>query len=169
MGLRQTEPDIKIIGGREFYITPFPAFKAVNISGSLVSVLAPLVGAVAPLVGKLNKEKLVDMEISNEDLELILETIASCPALDGDKAEELVRKLLLGGHIVVEIEDEDGNSEPERLTADLVNEIFCGNIQDMIILCFYVVQLNFKGFFKKPTSQSGGEKQEKMKEPRKIF
>lgn len=172
MGLRQTEPEIKTIGGMEFYITPFPAFKAVNISGSLVSVLAPVIGTLAPLAGKRNKnnlEELADTEVSDKDLTHALEAMASCPALDGDKTEALVRKLLIGGHIVVKTEDEDGNTSPEKLTMDLANEIFCGNIQDMLVLCFYVIQLNFKGFFKKLASQSGGEEQEKTKEPRKIF
>lgn len=172
MGLRQTEPSIRTVGGVEFYITPFPAFKAVNISGSLVSVLAPLIGALAPLAGKMSKNNLKELantEIKDEDLTYALEAIASCPAFDGDKTETLVRKLLLGGHIVVNIEDEDGKTEPERLTMDLADEIFCGNIQDMIILCFYVIQINFKGFFKKLASQSGEEKPEKTKQPRKIF
>ena len=70
--------------------------------------------------------------------------------------EKLMRKLLLGGNIVVElIVENTGEREAQRLTADLADEVFCGEIQDMFLLCFYVIKLNFNGFFKKLGAQSG--------------
>ena len=35
MAMKQMEPTTVMIGGMSFYITPFPAFKAANISGEL--------------------------------------------------------------------------------------------------------------------------------------
>lgn len=189
MKLKQVMPTRVKVGGMEFYIRPFPAFKAANITGELASVLAPLLGALAPLVsdigGKpkgspdegLEDEELEDEELENEGLEdedseegsskkgildidagKAAEAMANCPAIDGAQMEKLMKKLLLGGHIAVEMEDEDGNTEVEQLTKDLADEIFCGNIQYMFALCFYVIRLNYKGFFSKLPNLSGKAK-----------
>ena len=40
-------------------------------------------------------------------------SVLNCTSINGDKLEALMRKLLLGGHIVVEVPDEDG--EPEAV------------------------------------------------------
>ena len=64
--------------------------------------------------------------------------------------------------------DEDGNQHAERLTSDLVNEIFCGEVQDLFILCFYVIRLNFNGFFKKITGLSGPVRSDTQKKRRRI-
>ena len=50
MALKQMEPTKETVGGYNFYIKPFAAFKAANLTGELASVLAPLLGALAPLV-----------------------------------------------------------------------------------------------------------------------
>ena len=42
---------------------------------------------------------------------------------------------------------ETGEYSQEILDMDIVNEIFCGDVQDMFILAFYVIRLNFNGFF----------------------
>lgn len=77
-----------------------------------------------------------------------------------------MRKLLLGGHIVVEVPDEDGEPEAVKLDMDTANELFCGNIQDMFVLCFRVIMLNFKGFFKNLAALSGKQKSGAAKTPR---
>lgn len=51
MALKQMETKKVIVGENSFYIKPFPAFKAANLTGELASVLSPLIGAIAPLVG----------------------------------------------------------------------------------------------------------------------
>ena len=45
----------------------------------------------------------------------------------------------------------------QRLTDDLADEVFCGEIQDMFLLCFHVIKLNFNGFFKRLGTRSGKE------------
>ena len=42
MALKQMEPTKETVGGYNFYIKPFAAFKAANLTGELASVLAPL-------------------------------------------------------------------------------------------------------------------------------
>lgn len=156
MKLKQIEPVIEKIGDNDFYITPFAAFKAANLTGELASVLTPLFSALIPLVIKENEEK--DGGLMDVDAVDAATAMANCTSISGDKLEKLIRKLILGGHIVVEMTNEDGENETVKLDEDLANEIFCGDIQDMFILCFYVIKLNFNGFFKKFASLSGKEK-----------
>lgn len=161
MALKQVEPAIEKIGGYKFYITPFAAFKAANLTGELASVLAPLLGVLAPLV---NDGGLMDVDARDA-----AEAMANCTAIDGDKLEKLMKKLLLGGHIVVEATNDEGETEGERLNEDLANEIFCGDVQDMFILCFHVIKMNFGGFFKRLAGQSGKAGLAEGKAPRKIL
>lgn len=171
MAMRQMEPEIAEISGMKFYITPFPAFKAANLTGELASVLAPLFGVLIPLIGnadpKGNDPK--GNDLMDIDAAKAAEAMAGCTAIDGDRLENLMRKLLMGGHIVVEAPDEDGITGPQRLDMDLANELFCGEVQDMFILCFHVIRLNFNGFFRKIAGQFGKEKPAGEKTPRKIF
>lgn len=169
MKLRQTEPTIETVGECKFYITPFPAFKAANLSGELASVLAPLFGALIPLVEKGNGEDGEKFDLGDIDAVAAAEAMSGCAGLNGDKLEQLMKKLLLGGHIVAEFENEDGETEQERLDMDLANEIFCGEIQDMFILCFHVIKMNFNGFFKRIAGQSGKAKSAGKKTPRKVL
>lgn len=161
MALKQVEPTVEIVGGNKFYITPFAAFKAANLTGELASVLAPLLGVLAPLAS--------DGSLMDVDAGKAAEAMVNCTAINGDKLEKLMKKLLLGGHITVEITNEDGETEGERLNEDLANEIFCGDVQDMFALCFHVIKLNFSGFFKKFAALSGKERSAEGKTPRQIF
>lgn len=162
MGLKQVEPIVEKIGDFKFYITPFAAFKAANLTGELASTLAPLLGVLAPLVND-NKD-LLDIDAGDA-----ANAMQSCSALSGDKLEKLMKKLLLGGHIVVEIENEYGEKDGKMLDEDLANEVFCGDVQDMFMLCFHVIKLNFNGFFKRLAGRFGKEKPAEDKIPRPIL
>lgn len=164
MALKQMEPTKETVGGYNFYIKPFAAFKAANLTGELASVLAPLLGALAPLVSDQKEGSLMDV-----DAEQAAEALSNCTNISGDKMEKLMQKLLLGGHIVVELPDEEGEFKPERLDMDIANEIFCGEVQDMFILCFHVIKLNFNGFFKKIAGLSGKAGSAIPKKPRKVI
>lgn len=161
MALKQLEPSVEKVGGMKFYITPFPAFKAANLTGELASVLAPLLGVIAPLV---DNGDLMDVDAGKA-----AEAMANCTSINGDKLEKLMKKLLLGGHIAVESANEDGTTEGQRLNEDLANEIFCGDVQEMFILCFHVIKLNFNGFFKKIAALSGKAGLAEGKAPRAIL
>lgn len=165
MALKQTEPTKEKVGGYNFYIRPFAAFKAANLTGELASVLAPLLGALAPLVADKGEER----SLMDVDAAQAAEALSNCTNISGDKMEKLMQKLLLGGHIVVELPDEEGKTTAERLDMDIANEIFCGEVQDMFILCFHVIKLNFNGFFKKIAGLSGKVGSAKPKTPRKVI
>lgn len=162
MAMKQMDPIKEKIGETNFYITPFPAFKAANMTGELASVLAPLLGVLAPLVG--GSTGLMDIDAGQA-----AEAMANCTSINGDKLEKLMHKLLLGGHIVAECENEEGEMEPQRLTEDLANELFCGDVQDMFVLCFHVIKLNFNGFFKRLAAQSGKVGLAEQKTPRTVM
>lgn len=164
MALKQMEPTKEKVGSYNFYIRPFAAFKAANLTGELASVLAPLLGALAPLVSDEKEGSLMDVDASQA-----AEALSNCTNISGDKMEKLMQKLLLGGHIVVELLDEEGEIKPERLDMDTANEIFCGEVQDMFILCFHVIKLNFNGFFKKIAGLSGKAGLAIPKTPHKII
>lgn len=161
MELKQMETTRVVVGGIQYYIKPFPAFKAANLSGELASVLTPLFAAIAPLLG--DDDDLGDVDANKAASSL------STVAIDGDKVEKMMRKLLLGGHIAAEVEDEDGETSAEVLDLDLANELFCGEVQDMFVLCFHVIRINFNGFFKKFAALSGTAKEKAAKKMRKIL
>ena len=178
MALRQTEPTVVKVGEREFYITPFPAFKAANLTGELASVLAPLFGIIAPFLedGE-NEEGIKKDTLGDVDAGEVAKAMSGCTAISGDKLELLMRKLLLGGNVVVTAEDDTGGVKAQRLNLDLANELFCGDVQDMFVLCFHVIRLNFGGFFRRLAARSGAakskeegkEEKEEEKTPRKIL
>ena len=150
--MKQMEVTEKRIGNNVFFIKPFPAFTAVNISGELVSTLSPLLSGVVAAVGNddgkggegAEKKNILDADV-NEALPTITSAFSS---ISGDKFERLMKKLLIDSkNISVESEATDG--DVKLLTYDLANEVFCGDVQDMYILCFEVIRLNFKGFFSK--------------------
>lgn len=150
MSLKQIESHKIIVGENTFYIKPFPAFKAANITGDLASVLSPLIGVIAPLVGDGSKGDLMDVDVNKA-----AEALSNSTVINGDKLESLMSKLLLGDNIVIEYDDEDGETHQEKLKKDLADEVFCGNVQDMFVLCVHVVKLNFNGFFGKLATLSG--------------
>ena len=145
--MKQMEVTKKEIGGKMFYIRPFPAFTAANISGELASTLSPVIGGLAVLLDDDNKEK---------ELSEIAPTIMSAiSGVSGDKIQHLMERLLITyGNVSVSCEETGNAITP--LDEDLVNEIFCAEFQNMVMLCVEVVRLNFGGFFKKTADQYGG-------------
>ena len=91
MGLKQLEPVVEKLGDYSFYITPFPAFKAANLSGELASTLTPLLSALVPLLGGDGTEEgnggLFDIDASKA-----ASAIGSCAAIDGNKIEKLAKE-----------------------------------------------------------------------------
>lgn len=134
------------INGNQYYIFPLPAFSAANLSGDILALLAPVIGGIAPAMAA---------DGTNTKVEDVLPALTTAfNGMDGDKLESLLRKILIEGkNITVETED---NPDGERLNQDLVNELFCGNVQDMYILAFHVLKVNYHGFFKKLSSRFGG-------------
>lgn len=151
--MKQMEVTEKKIGENTFYIKPFPAFTAVNLSGELAAIITPLLASVAPFFGNAAGDTSADLMDKNvEDLAPALSGAFS--NLSGEKFEKLMRKLLIDhNNISVECAATDG--DVKVLTYDLANEVFCGDVQDMYVLCFHVIRMNFGGFFKKLGARFG--------------
>lgn len=144
--VRQMEPKVETIGGDTFYIYPFGAMKSANLSGEIIALMMPIIASMAPALGK--DKNVMDMD-ANEVAPYIGNAFSS---LNGDKVEAMLRKLLLEGNIGVL---KAGASDAEWLNEDLSNELFCGNTQNMFLLAFYVIKVNYSGFFEKLGNLSG--------------
>ena len=65
--MKQLEAREVVIGENRFYIRPFPAFKAANLSGELATLIAPIISGVSMLAGDEEKEgkNIFDMNIKD--------------------------------------------------------------------------------------------------------
>lgn len=147
--MKQLETREVMVGDNRFYIKPFPAFKAANMSAELVALVTPLLSGFAPLVSKAGG----DTNLLDVDIEDAIPSITQAfSALSGDRLESILKHLLIaGGNVSYEPEGE----KVRLLTEDLANEIFCEEVQDMFILAFEVIRTNYNGFFKKLGNQFG--------------
>lgn len=152
--MKMHEPKKVKVGGNTFYIWPFSAFKATNISGDLMAFLLPLVGAIAPFLGGGGTgggaDSLLDVNMDQAAPAIT----GAFNSVSGDRVEAMLKKLLIvHKNITVDVPDED---DPAVLDEDLANEIFCGEPRDMFILAFEVIRFNYNGFFSKLGARFGG-------------
>lgn len=159
--MKQMDSRTVDIGENRFYIYPMPAFTAARLSGEISSVLVPLLSALAPLGGV---KKYKDQSILDVDLSDALPAISNAfGSLSGNMLEKLLKDLLINScKISVEIE-----GKAQRLTEDISNEIFCGDIEEMFELAFEVIKMNYSGFFEKVASQFG-KAMSKMEEAKNL-
>jgi len=148
--MKQFEPKVKKIAENTFYIRPFAALTAANISGELGAISAPVLAALSPLA--LNAKGSASlMDVNVDEAAPVISDAFAC--LSGDKIERLMRKLLIvHKNISVETPDSD---KAVLLTEDLLNEIFCGDVQNMFILAAAVISTNYNGFFESLGSRFG--------------
>lgn len=131
--MRRMQTIEKVIGENTFYIRPFGAFAAANISGELAALLSPILAGIAPLFGGLDMEDGGSDAAANPldmDIEEAMPAISSAlSTISGDKVERMMRRLLIDQqNISVQGEDTDGNTV--ILDKDLADEVFCGELQD---------------------------------------
>lgn len=153
---KMMNPTEQKIGEYTFYIYPLPAFTAANLSADVISLLAPLVGGIAGALtsysdGIRESKSLMDMDVS----EAAPHIAGAFSSLSADKTEQLLRNLLMSKNVVVK---QEGSPDADYLTEDKCNEIFCGNVQNMFILAFHVIKVNYGDFFESLGSRSGSVK-----------
>ncbi len=161
--MKQLEPINVTVNKTNFHIFPFPAFKAANLSGELIALFGPMAGGLVAILGG-------DGNDSSNPLDLDVEKAAPALAtafdsLSGDKVEAILRKLLVTSRNIT-VDMDDGTAE--YLTEDMINEIFCAEVQGMYVLAFHVIKTNFGGFFAKLGSLSGSAS-EKVKKVAEKF
>lgn len=144
------------LDGCTFYIYPLPAFTAANLSGEVISLLAPLLGGVASAFKGSGEDgsakNIMDMDIS----EAAPGICAAFSSLSSDKMEKLLRKLLNSGNVGVRM---DGSADAQPLTEELCNEVFCRNVQNMFLVAFQVLKVNYSDFFGSIGNLSGNVKE----------
>ena len=152
--MKQMEVTEKTIGEYTFYIRPFPAFTASNISGELSAVLVPLISSLVPALQG-TQDGGGDIDISKAEMGDVLPSVsAAFGSLSGDRFESLMKRLLIT-YKNISVSGEATDGEAKLLTYDLANEVFCGEVQDMFILCWEVIKINYSGFFGKIKSRFG--------------
>ena len=153
--LKQLQTHEKRIGEYRYFIRPFRAFVAANLSAELINLVSPVLSMIAPLIGQISDAS--DVNIMDMDAEKIFNSASPALAkLDADKLESVMKTLLVTyRNVSVEGPGVDGT---EVLSQDLADEIFCTGLDEMFILCFEVVRINYAGFFMKLGARSGGLK-----------
>jgi len=146
----------RTLDGNIYFIRAFPAFAAANLSGEIASLIFPIIGVVVPLLGgKGEGESVLDMD-AEKAAPLLAEGLSG---INGDKIESLLKKLLIKqSNISVQIQ---GSENAVVLTEELANELFCGDVQDMFILAWDVIQANFQRIFGKVSSLFGSLRQDR--------
>ena len=144
----------RVLSGNRFFVRPFGAFKAANMSGEIISLLTPILAGVAPIIAGA-EVKDGNVSVLDMDAEKAAPHLANAMGgINGDKLEALLKKLLIQyKNVSVELE---GEHEAQILTEDVADDVFCGDTQDMFILAFDVIKANYSGFFKKLGGQFGG-------------
>lgn len=148
--MKQMETTDVTIGDYDFRIKPFSAFKSARLTGDLINLLAPLAGILPSFFGSGSsdgdEEGIFDVEL---DASVITQALSQ---FDGDRIEDLLKTFLIKDKNIFVKGDGYKN---EILDEDIANEIFCTDIQDMFLLTFEVIKVNYKGFFKKAGNLSG--------------
>jgi hypothetical protein len=161
--LKRTEPKRITLCDVDFAIFPFGAMKAANMSGELGKLLGPIVAGVLPLIGTDSNGE--DTDVLTMDLSQAMPLVTEAfNSLNGDVIERLLSKLLLEGNISCEYIDEKGEKVQSKLSRNLVDEIFCQNVDDLYRLAIEVINYNYRGFFKKLLNRFGDH----TKNPEKI-
>ena len=145
--MKQQETTEVALSGATFYIRPFAAFTAANLSGELIRTLSPMLAVLA------GEESVLDAPLE----EALPKISGALSGLSGDELEKLIRRLLIDHRNVSVVSEELTGGAVKALDMSLANELFCLELQDMYRLCWEVVRLNFGGFFRRLAAPSGGQ------------
>lgn len=147
-----------------YAIYPFPAMTAVEVSGDLASFLGPIFSALIPLFSGASGQTQDELgasalgNLSKMNNEQVVPMIKDAlTGVDGKTVRAMMTKLLIAyDNITCEYEDPDrGVLVQKKLTAGLLDELFIGNLDSMLLLAIDVVKVNFAGFFEKLLNRSG--------------
>lgn len=151
--MKRMETKQFVIGENTFYVVPFAAFVAASIGGELTALLVPVAASIIPALGTAQTGEEDpdngDKNFLDTDISDVLPALANAATgLSGDKIEHIMVRLLIeSGN--VSVQGEATNGTVTKLTKDLADEIFCMDIQDMLVLCYEVAKMNFGGMFGK--------------------
>lgn len=160
--LKSITPTTVTYDGIDFAIFPFPAMTAAMISGDLAQFVGPIIAGVITIIGEGNSveeigENSVDKMLSMSNEELLPSLNVALSTLNGENVQKILTELLIKyGNINCEYSDEvTGVRKQEKLTRSLLDELFIGRLDSMLMLALDVVKLNFADFFTGILSQYG--------------
>lgn len=163
--LKSITPTTVTYDGIDFAIFPFPAMTAAMISGDLAQFVGPIIAGVIPIIGGGNSEEeigenSIDRLLSMSNAELLPSLNAALSTLNGENVQKILTELLIRyGNINCEYSDEvTGVRKQEKLTRSLLDELFIGRLDSMLMLALDVVKLNFADFFTGILSQYGSRR-----------
>ena len=88
--MKLQEPTEVVVNEKHYFIRPFPAFRAANISGEVIKVVVPIIGSVLPFVSTSGDTSVLDRDLANIAPGITKEF----ESLSGDWGEKLLRDLL---------------------------------------------------------------------------
>lgn len=141
MKIAKFEVKNKKIGENTYYVRPLPPLKALKLYGDLQKTLtAALKNGLIPNGATEDlKENLLGSQINVGNIIAQLGENFS-----GEVLEQYAERLLNEDYVSVK---RKGETEAVMLTDDVVNDIFTGNVLEMLKVAFFVVEVNFGDFF----------------------
>lgn len=153
--MKRTDNKKVTLGGYNFYIHPFGAMRAANISGELVGFASPLIAALVSLLGDNDENESVSSVLEMDISEAARYVVPAFNGIKGDTVEKLLRLLLIKYQNIAFDTDED--KVTSWLDENDLDMIFVGQLQNMYMLAWEVIKVNFGGFFDLLSSQSGNQ------------
>lgn len=157
--MKRTETQKVELGDRVFTIWKFSAFTSARIFGDLTGAVTPVVASVLPVLasaGLLSKDKdgkaVLNTDVDERQLSASLSAMAG--NLSGEKLEKILIELLVAHENITYLNDK---KDWCCLTEEDADEIFCGDLQDMLMLAWKVIRFNYGGFFGKFADQFGSQ------------
>jgi hypothetical protein len=141
--MRQAKFEVKNrkIGANTFYVRAFPALEGLKLYGDLQkAVTAALKGGLTSN-GETEdmKEALLGAQIN---IGAILAQLGE--SFNGEVLAQFSERLLDAEYVSVKIK---GETEAVMLTEDVINELFTGNLVEMLKLEKFIIEVNFGDFF----------------------
>jgi hypothetical protein len=112
------------IGENVFYVRKFRALAAARISGDVIALLAPALGGISG---------------ENAEDNVLSRIAAGLKDLSGDRLEALLKELLIDEGCI--------SYEGDILTADTLDEVFCGDVAGLFRLAIEIIKLNYQSLF----------------------
>lgn len=146
------------IGEYSFYVTPFPAMKSAGIAADVAKVIGPALGGIFSIVGtggngKTDAEGILSGIDPQKAVTVLGEALSS---LDGDEMERIIGRLLID-YNNVNVSGPFTEFKAVRMNRDTFDEVFCCEAQNIFVLCWDVINLNYKSFFKNIALQFGNQ------------
>jgi len=121
----------KIIEGAKYYVSQFPARRALKLQTRLVKLLAPSLFAT---LGSAKSMDILDVDLSDLSIGKAVEMLVN--RLDENDLENLVLELLCMTR-----------REGKEITPQHFDMVYAGNFNELFKALFFVLEVNFASFF----------------------